>query len=170
MTAGLIASLKLWVSGRDRNLFLFQEFLYIRVRKMTFKGFFFQIPKFRNTLFLCLDLWVCWACTEAQGSNWMQNICSICHHPPRPQSSSQKPIVWGCGETPNVTTATCQEKEVEIKGVTALPRTRVHPPSRKVFQIKAAVSPNTLAIGQEEAMGLNPKLWGRFDQSTLNRL
>lgn len=57
MTAGLIASLKLWVSGRDRNLFLFQEFLYIIVGKMTL--IVFQIPKFRNTMFLCLDLLVC---------------------------------------------------------------------------------------------------------------
>lgn len=32
-TAGLIASLELWVSGRDRNLFLFQESLYIIVGK-----------------------------------------------------------------------------------------------------------------------------------------
>lgn len=70
----------------------------------------FQISKFRNTMFLCLDLLVCWACIEAQGSNWMQNICSIRHPSPRPQNSSQKPIDWDSDETPNVTTATCQKE------------------------------------------------------------
>ena len=53
----------------------------------------FQISKFRNTTFLCLDLLVCWACTEAQGSNWTQNICSICHPSHRPQKSTQKPTL-----------------------------------------------------------------------------
>lgn len=137
MTAGLIASLRLWVSGRDRILFLFQEFLYIVVGKQTV--IVFWVSKFRNTMFPCLDLLVWWACIEAQGSNWMQNICSICHPSPRPQNRSQNPTVWASGDRPNVTIATCQEKEVgEIKYVTVITGTRVHPPSSKVFQIKSS--------------------------------
>lgn len=52
----------------------------------------FQIPEFRNTMFLCLDLLVCWACTEAQGSDWMQNICSICQ--PLPPATKQHPKTY----------------------------------------------------------------------------
>lgn len=67
---------------------------------------FFWVSKFRNTMFPCLDLLVWWACIEAQGSNWMQNIYSICHPSPRLQNRSQNPAVWASSDRPNVTIAT----------------------------------------------------------------
>lgn len=79
--------------------------------------------------------------------------------PPLPQATKQLPRtyslrLWWDTKCHN---ATCQEKEVEeIKGITGVLGTRAYPPSSKVFQIKAAVFPNT-AIAQKEATGLIPE-------------